>query len=278
MRHGSTWFGLFRRPTGQGRMVGPSVGTLILFLVQCAPFLSRPPIAMDATPEQILEAIAKNVEQLHDLEGKVKVRVDASEVHETAVAKIVYRKPDWLKVEVKGFLGVTVANIQMKGDTVWVYYPMSNFLVRGRPTAENFELMTGIRLDVGDLQSVILGEVGLAPEALDHLTDFGVENQVYLLSFLWDGRSQKHWVDPKLLVVTRSEFYDHQGNLQLRQTYTNYEKFRDVQLPTKIEILKGGEQHRLVLALKEGKVNRGIPEDRFRLNLPTDVERIELSN
>lgn len=233
---------------------------------------------MDATPEQILEAIAKNVEQLHDLEGKVKVRVDASEVHETAVAKIVYRKPDWLKVEVKGFLGVTVANIQMKGDTVWVYYPMSNFLVRGRPTAENFELMTGIRLDVGDLQSVILGEVGLAPEALDHLTDFGVENQVYLLSFLWDGRSQKHWVDPKLLVVTRSEFYDHQGNLQLRQTYTNYEKFRDVQLPTKIEILKGGEQHRLVLALKEGKVNRGIPEDRFRLNLPTDVERIELSN
>jgi len=255
-----------------------SVATLVLLLAHCAPFLSLSPVAMDATPEQILDAIATNGEQLHDLEGKVAVEVDASSLHEKAVAKIVYKQPNWLKAEVKGFLGVTVAVIQMKGDTVRVYYPLSNFLVRGRPTPENFELMTDIRLDVGDLRHVIVGETGLANDALDHLVDFGVEGKRYLLDFRWGGRVQKHWVDPKLLVVTESEFYDGEGNLRLRQTYSRYERFRDVLLPTKIAIEKGNEHHRVVLTLTEGQVNRGIPDDRFQLHLPSDVERFELIN
>ena len=233
---------------------------------------------MDATPEQIIESITTNVNRLVDLEGRVKIRLDESSTNETAVAKLAYRKPDLLKVEVKGFLGVTVANVSMKGDTIRVYYPMSNFLVQGRPTAENFELMTGIRLDVGDLESVILGEAGLAQEALDSLVDFHVEGREYVLSFRWDGRAHTHWVDPNRLMVTRSDFFDDQGRLEMRYGYMNYEEFDGLQLPTKIEIRKGTEHHRVLLTLEEGKVNRGISDDRFHLNVPANVERIELSN
>ena len=258
-------------------LAGIFLHSLSLFHPVCSFFL-RQPVAMDATPEQIIESITDNVNRLIDLEGKVKVTLNASSMSETVVAKLAYRKPDLLRVEVKGFLGVTVANVYMRGDTIWVYYPISNFLVQGKPTAENFELMTGIRLDVGDLESVILGEAGLAQDALDSLVDFHVEGREYVLGFLWNGYRHTHWVDPRCLMVTRSDFINDEGELEMRYSYKNYERFDGLQLPTKIELVKGTEHHRVLLTLEEGRVNRGISEDRFQLNVPANVERIELSN
>lgn len=277
MRMVSTWCGLLQRQARRNVVSGLSISILVL-LTQCARFFPGTPVPLDATPIQILEAMTTHAEQLHDLEGKVSVRVDASDFRETAVAKILYRKPDRLKIEIKGPLGLTVANVQMKGDTVRVYYPLSNYLIQGKPTAEHFELMTGLRLDVGDFQRIILGEAGLAQEALDHLVDFEVDEKAYLLGFRWDGGMQKHWVEPRHLGVIQSEFYDHQGTLELRQKFKNYEKFEGLRLPTKIEIEREHEGQRVQLVLKEGKVNGGIAEDRFRLNVPMEVERIELSN
>ncbi|UCE17757.1 MAG: DUF4292 domain-containing protein [Gemmatimonadota bacterium] len=253
-------------------------GVLLLLLGQCTPFFLRPPLTLDATPEQIIESISDNVDKLIDLEGKVQIRLYAPATRETAVAKLAYRKPDLLKVEVKGFLGVTVANVSVRGDTIWVYYPLSNYLVQGRPTAENFELMTGIRLDIGDLESVILGEAGLARDALDSLVDFHVEGREYVLTFRGDGGGHTHRVEPRRLMVTRSDFFDDQGHLEMRYDYMHYEKFDGLRLPTKIEIHKGTEDHRVLLTLEEGRVNRGISEDRFHMNVPENVERIELSN
>ena len=276
MRDGSIGFEVCRKNIFSFTFISPLVCFLFPLFLQCAPLYT--PVAMDATPENILEAINRNAEQLHDLEGKVNVRVYASDVEETAVAKILFRKPDWLRVEVKGPLGVTVANVQMMADTIRVYYPLSNVLIQGRPTAENFEIMTGIQLDVADLQSFLLGEGGLTRGALEHLVEFEVDKREYRLSFVWDVKMQTYWVDPKLHLVTKSELYDEQGILEMRQTYKNYERFRDLRLPTKIEIERENGYERVQFILKEGIVNRGISDDRFRMNVPTDVERIELSN
>ena len=278
MRFGT---GTFRYFLGSMRQAPKGIcflGALFLLVVQCTPFFFRRPVVLDATPEQIVESIATNVEQLVDLEGRIAVQLTASSMNETAVAKIAYRKPDMLKVEVKGFLGVTVANVQMRGDTVSVYYPLSNFLVQGRPSAENFELMTGLRLDVSDLESVIFGEGEMFREALNHLVDFRVEGGEYMMSFQWNGRVQRHRVDPKILMVTRSDFFDDEGGLEIQHIYRNYEMFNGLRLPTKVEIVKGRERHRVLLTLEDGAVNQGISDDRFQMNMPTDVDRIELRN
>jgi outer membrane lipoprotein-sorting protein len=256
------------------------LSTLLLLLLfhRCAPFLPLSSGPMDATPEQIVEAIAKNVEHLHDLEAKVNVQIDASQIRETAVTKVLFREPDWLRIEVKGPLGVTVANVQMQGDTVRVYYPLSKVLLQGKPTVEHFELMTGIQIDVSDFRSLLSGQGGVARNALDSLVDFQIEGREYVCTYRYGGQLQRHWVDAKKLLITRSEFYDDDGSLGVRYLYRQYEEFNAVQLPTKIYIEKIKEHHRVQMTLKEGKVNRGIAEDRFQLDVPSDVERIELTH
>ena len=278
MRMVPFWSGWHQRQRRRGRVAGLWVCLWFLSIVHCSHFFPMAPVPMDATPELILEAMAKNMEKLRDLEGKVKIRVDASGFRETAVAKVLFRKPHLLKIEVKGPLGVTLANVQMKRDTVRVYYPLSNFLIQGKPSPGNFELMTGIRLDVADFQHIFIGDGGLTREALNHLVEFGVDGKEYLLSFQWEGEKLKCWIDPRLLLVTKSELYDQQGVLKFRHRYAFYEKFEDLRLPTKIEIEREREDQYVQLMLKEGKVNGSIAEDRFRLNVPVEVERIELGN
>lgn len=233
---------------------------------------------MEATPEQIVEAISNNLDHLQDLEAKVAVHIDASDIQETAVAKVLFLQPDWLKIEIKGPLGVTLANVQMQGDTVRVYYPLSKVLLQGRPTAEHFELMTGIQIDVSDFRSLLAGQGGVTRNVLDDVVEVQVEGREYVFSHMYYGKRQKHWIDGKKLLITRSEFYDDQDQLDVRHSYRHYEAFDNVQLPTKIYIEKVKERYRVGMTLKEGVVNEGLAEDRFRLNLPSDIERIELSH
>jgi outer membrane lipoprotein-sorting protein len=137
-------------------------------------------------------------------------------------------------------------------------------------------MMTGIRLDLTDVQSVMFGEGLFFEEARNHLIDFAVEGKEYVLTFNWDDAMQKLWIDPRLLVVTQSEFYDRDRIVELRHTYRNYRSFDNILLPTKIELVRENQHQRVQVTLIEGEVNHGISDDRFQLHLPSDVHSIDL--
>jgi outer membrane lipoprotein-sorting protein len=71
------------------------------------------------------------------------------------------------------------------------------------------------------------------------------------------------------LLPYRHDIYNADGKIETQATYSNYQKFGDVNFPTKIVIQRPLDDLGLTITVTKANFNQQMPEDQFKLDIPT---------
>ena len=225
--------------------------------------MPRPP--EHVTPEIIAGRVDANFAQLEDLRSRAKIRLTTPEGIQKVNALIQYRKPDRVKIEVYGFLGIALWQAVTSDERLRAYIPRLNEAIDAPAEARVVAGLTGVDVRLDDVTRVLRGG-GLDTTALAHISAFERRGDAYLIVTSETGRVRHFWVDATSLHVRETEGFDERGTRLSRTVLADYTRTADVWLPRAITVERG--PGRVELTLKEPQVNRGLTDTDFTLMFP----------
>lgn len=236
------------------------------FCLGCA---HRPRMDLTQVPaDRLASLMRENQAKLLDLEGRARISLLVDGIRQTVRASVLYKAPDLLKVEVMGALGGSALTAVSRQGSLEVYLPEAKQLIVDQASGDVLSRLTGVELGPYDPKHVFLGTVAFS----DTEMDIERRGDRYLAVFQEDGLIRRVWIEGDRYMPVEEEIYDACGDLLLRRRMTKYERIGGARLPRRIEILDGRNWIRIEFLHR--RANRGIREKRFRIKVPSGVERI----
>ena len=224
--------------------------------------------------EEILAAIRENGTGLVDFEGRASISIHTGDAKHNMRALVLFRRPDALKMELTGFMGMSLATMTVRDGHFRIYLPMLNRVLEGRADSPHLQRLTGVPFDLCDLKDLLFGTDLLsapwdAPEG-----SVAIWKDQYVLSARGTDRIWKVWVDGNSLLVSKEEVLDSEGNLVMRREYNKYLEDDGVLIPRSIRIHRGDQQVHIRFTALD--INSGLAASRFEMAVPADAVRVPL--
>ena len=257
----------FRRPSSPILLLSFS----FLFFA-CATGRSRLPDADPIkNPAELLTLIASQSNGLQDQKIRAKVDLEIDGVKERrATARVLYRAPDDLKLDVGAF-GVVFLSALAQNNTLRLHLPRENHYLEGAPEEVLYRI-TGVDLIYYTLNRAILGLPTLTPLDLPRITRYDAGQTQIILEIqdpLWTRRIV---VDRRTATVQEEHIFDTKNNRRLSsRRLTDYRFENGLTLPRQIEILQNGDLIRIEIDCRE--TNTGLSQSDFQMKVPADVIR-----
>lgn len=250
----------------------PALCLFLLLLSGCAASLSRlPEVTPLSTPADLLRILSSRSDSLHELEVHARIDMRVDGVKQNGVVVLFHRSPDALKIEMK-VLFSSVLSALARGDSLALYLARTNHYMEG-PSEDVLRTVTGVDLTPYGAREAILGLVNLSPLSLPRIGEYVTHRDslvVEIIEPLWTRRLR---FDPRTAILLEERVYSPQGALISRRILSEYRLQNGIALPRRLEIVQGGNRIRIQVISR--KVNSGVPEHRFQLNVPGDVIRVE---
>jgi Outer membrane lipoprotein-sorting protein len=87
---------------------------------------------------------------------------------------------------------------------------------------------------------------------------------------------RKVWFDRSNLELVRVQFYDPDGTCTEDVRYSDYQDFKGIHYPTRIELERPEDDYEVTITIEKASFNLAIPAEKFELNKPEGAEVIDL--
>ncbi len=88
---------------------------------------------------------------------------------------------------------------------------------------------------------------------------------------------RKAWFDRADLELVRTQFYEPDGTCTEDVQYSNYQDFKGIRYPTRIELNRPEDDYEVTITIEKATFNDSIPPEKFDLKKPEGAELIDLS-
>jgi hypothetical protein len=85
------------------------------------------------------------------------------------------------------------------------------------------------------------------------------------------------WFDRANLELWRVQFYEPDGTCTEDVQYANYQDFKGIRYPTRIELNRPEDDYEVTITIEKATFNQSIPPEKFDLKKPEGAELIDLS-
>jgi len=258
------------------------------------PATSRP-VALEATPEQLLDRYNAFARGLQSLDATVELKPSAgsaysgviSEYHEVKAFVLASRPYNIRMIGEVPVIGKTVFDMASDGHDFEVSIPPKNKFLVGpisltRPGAKPIENLRPQHLVDALLWPQVRKEEASFPE------EFNDESgRYYVLNILRGGYQteilRKVWFDRADLHVVRLETFGPKGALLSDIRYGNWQPLQPpedgiTEYPLSIRIDRTRDEYRLEVTVTKIRLNGAIEADRFQLKPPTGAEVVHLTD
>ena len=213
--------------------------------------------------DSLLISAAADFRNLQDLQAEAGISYEQAGQRDKGAAGILYRRPDMLRVEVRGGpFSSHVLTALLHRDSLTV---VSGDNYRKEPVGGSV-LAQLVDLDLGDynLAYALLGMV--EPVGADSLAALEYPRaDVLVATVLGPSRRRRLWIDRLSGFVTREEI-DRPGAAKLVRVLRDYQLVDQVYLPGMVEIRQAGAA--LVLDYRNYRPNTGISAARLTRGIP----------
>ena len=223
--------------------------------------------------EALLYLGQAQLDSLQDLTAEAQITFIQHGKKSTGTAVILFKQPDWLRVEVRGGpLYSHIFTVLAQGDSVTV---MGRQIapVKGAASGPLLMSLTGIDLGFYDFRYALLGMIkpGLvrqSPPPQYPRADRAIvvlQDEPYL---------RRIWVDLFSGLISREEVLGYEGEyVLLRRELKDYQRIAGVILPRRVDIQQGDTK--ISLEYRSYLANVGLAEESFWRGIPQDqVERL----
>jgi len=253
------------------------------------------PVALEATPEDLLERYNTLARSLQSLDATVELKPSAgsaysgviSEYHEVKAFVLAARPYNIRMVGQVPVIGKTVFDMASNGQEFEVSIPPRNKFLVGpvsltRPSAKPIENLRPQHLVDALLWPEVRKEEVTLPE------EFNDENaRYYVLTVLRGGYQneilRKIWFDRADLRVVRMQSYGPKGALLSDVRYGSWQPLQTPaagwkEYPLSIRIARPRDEYQLEMTVTRIAVNESLTADRFDLQAPPGAEVVHLTD
>lgn len=221
------------------------------------------------TAADLLKIASDDIARLRTFEGEARVSLRLEGVRQKALALVLFRSPSDLKVDVTGPLGIRLMTASASGEDLRVFLPRSNELYEGRADGDVLRRVTGVDLGAWAPWRALLG---VAPANSGRVEGFEREGERLIVRVREGAGTRRLTFDAQGLTLAEEEVYDREGRLVVRRRMSDYRETDGVVLPRRIALSQGEDEVRIEYT--EWKLNRGVEEERLRMRVPQDVNRV----
>lgn len=226
------------------------------------------------TVEQIASRIRENGSGLRDFEGRASISISTDGVRHGMKAVVLFKRPDSLRMEMTGFMGMNLATMAIHDGSLRIYLPMLNRVIEGSSDSSRLRRLAGVPFDLCDLKDILFG-TGLLSDLWGSGTgSVGIRDGQYVITTTASDRVSKVWVDAGRLLVLKEEILDAEGNLLMRRSYSRYQEDDGVLIPRTIQITRGDQE--VGIRFTAFDINSGLASSRFEMVVPADAVRVPL--
>ena len=241
-----------------------------LLLLSCAAPKSLQRQVPFESAADLLQIVSDDISRLQTFEGEARISFRIEGVRHKASAMVLFRRPDLLKIEVTGPLGMRLLTGVASSESLRIFLPRVGDLYEGPADGDILERITGVDLSAWPPWKALLGV-----PSFDSEPEREIEKQGDRLSVWTVGEKFKRRLtfDGKSLTLAGEEIYDEAGDPITKRTMSDYRSMKGVVLPRRIALIQGEAEIRL--DYKTWKINEEIGDERLRLRLPREVNRVQ---
>ena len=212
--------------------------------------------------------VSGRTDSLRDLEARARIALRIDGVRERASVFLRYRSPGDLKMDVTGPLGTGVLHALSSHDSLALYLPRQNRYLNGLPD-EVLYRVTGVNLEYYEARRAILGLPALSVLDLPRITRYEARGDTLLLDIQGPIWNRSLRFDRRTAALQSEAVSTPEGVPLSSRILSDYRNEDGVVLPRRIQILQG--QDRIEIRVVKRRVNIGLSDDQFWLNVPSDV-------
>ena len=224
--------------------------------------------------EEVVARVRENGAGLRDFEGRASITIRSKRVKHSMNAVVLFKRPDTLKMEITGFMGMSLATMALQDGYFQIYLPMLNRVLEGPSDNGRLRSLTGVPFDLCDVKDILFGTRLLTAGQDSETRTLSVWEGQYVLSTKGGSHTSRVWVDPARLVVVKEEVLDPQGNLLMSSSYADYQEDDGVQIPRTIRVTRGEQE--VCIRFTAFDINSGLAASRFQMGVPEDALHFSL--
>lgn len=203
--------------------------------------------------------------------GEGTISVETPSIAQSGSFVLSLRRPDSLLVILKGPFGIKVGSALFTRSSFLFYNSFENRLFSGETSPKNLSKVLHIDISFDDLINLFTGGIFLK-EDMGIPEGTGVEDGQFTLVYRNNGETHKYYIDPLTLLITKIEYLDVQGKLELEQRYINFQTVDSALVPFNIRIIQPKERRMVSVVYSDLSFNTQNLE--FTLLYPKNAQRV----
>ena len=206
--------------------------------------------------------------------GRLNVEIETPTMNSSFDADFYFSAPDSFRANIRGLLGTTPGALVSVGDSTVAYFPSSGTLYVAVSQPGESNPVLGLNIEFSDLTKAITGYFDL--ENTDSLVNFVDGGDSYELIYDRNGEFIRIEILPSRWVIGSKQIYNDKGTSLLDINYDNFVDRDGLTRASRITIINPVRNERVIVNIEKEYLGRELPDNIFELNVPEDVEIINL--
>lgn len=247
---------------------------LILAAAGCAP---KALVPTPATPsaEELLQRLQTEDSKLSTLQAVGSLRWTRQGEKQSVDHALILSRPGKLRLDALSPMGPSLLSLSINKGVAEVFVPGEARALRGAASEKIMERLFALPMKVEEVLSVLCGRPPLCSPASARTK---AEAGVWILELdCHSGIHEQLRVDPMHADPLGMVVLSSSGQVLLNISWSDYQKVENLRLPAQIRADLPSKETRLELRLRELNPNLAIPEERFHLEIPKEIQVEPLS-
>lgn len=227
--------------------------------------------AADFSPQQIIEAVNSHTRAISTFQAKGSISVESPSIMSSGSFDLWLKKPDSVRVDVKGPFGIRIASALFAQNHYIFYNSFKNEVMEGDITKEDMPSFMDIQINPKDIVDTFCGARGFFREEVAP-DSFSLGDGSYILQFRHDQGTTRYTIDDSTLYVTVIEHIDSTGTVWSEERFDFARQDDGAVIPQSIRLIH--ETRESSVSLTYETVHLNLPINEMGLQVPTDARRV----
>ncbi len=220
-------------------------------------------------PGEIFSHVRDRNARVQTLQGSGLLTVESPEGSHNGSFDVRVKKPDSVRIELRGPFGVQAGTLLLSRDTFLYYNRLENVAFTGKPNGRTLRSMFRLTMRFDEVLNALTGEFPIAGEA-DSLIAAAADDRGYHLRYHAGGETREYDIDGESFVVTGYRVFDRDGREVLTAESSRIRMSDSIPLPKLLRVVFPEEKRSVTIAYDDITVNRPT-ECAFTLPQQTEV-------
>jgi outer membrane lipoprotein-sorting protein len=207
--------------------------------------------------DEVVLRVRQRDHSVSTLKGEGSITVESPEASNSGSFEAELKKPDSLRVELRGPFGIHIGTLLLSNTQFLFYNWRDNTTTSGKPDGSTLKSMFRIALQFDEVFNVFTGEF-LSIAGKDSLLNFSVQNDLYVLRYRTEDGVKEYRVDGDAFIVTSYRLLDSTGKAKVIAIASRLDHVSDTPMPKLLRIILPNERRSVTIAYGDININNEV--------------------